>query len=523
MVGGVKNRRGKELPVKRVHHVWFREQVRSYFPEYRSRFGQNNCIFDSKGRCLKSKSRKYRRNDGHRETQMCLGSPSQTLPSLARRDMLVGSMYAAAGRLIVSSDAAEATMNVKDVEKRLDKSVTQFMLDNQMTFIVRQRRNAPVVSFHTYADVGAYEDDDEYTGMAHLLEHLAFKGSPRIGSLNWQEEKALLNTMDEIFAESRDASGPKKFTLEQKLEKLQEEVAFVSAPNAFGSMLVREGAVGLNAATTHDSTQYYCSMPSNKLELWFAMEAERFQAPVFRDVYSEKKVVLEERNLRVDGAPLGRFQEEYMLKSLSNNYRRPVVGFEEDIRRIGRRDVATFFKSKYGPESLTVTVVGDVDVSKVRHYAEKYFGSWSHDVVRSANCTPLREEPLALPDPSVPRSLNSRSKAGPLLLRSWYRPCIKNKSASLSFDIIQDCLIGSRSSRLQSLVKHQVALNTSCYASFPGEKHSTQFAIYSIPAPGVSIQNLDAAIQSVIGDIALKGPTNDEMQQFLKVLALVQE
>jgi predicted Zn-dependent peptidase len=97
-------------------------------------------------------------------------------------------------------------------------------------------------------------------------------------------------------------------------------------PNDFGSILEREGAVGLNAATSQDSTQYYCSLPANKLELWMAMEAERFRAPVFRGLYSEKEVVLEERSARVTQAPLGRYLERYQSLAFTNNYRRPTIG-----------------------------------------------------------------------------------------------------------------------------------------------------------------------------------------------------
>ena len=429
----------------------------------------------------------------------------------------VGGAHAMAGRGIGSVDVAGESFMVKDIEKRLEDTVSEFTLDNGMKFIVRERRNAPICSFHTYADVGAF-DEDGLTGIAHLLEHLAFKGSPR-GSLDYKRESDLLDAMDEVFMESLAASSKKKANvLKDRLDAMQTEASQLAMSNAFGALLMREGAVGLNAATSHDSTKYYCSMPSNKIELWFALEAERFQAPVFRDVYSEKKVVLEERRLRVDSSPLGRFQEKFAEESLTNNYRRPVIGYEEDIERIGRRDVASFFKDKYGPESLTVAIVGDVSPSKIRQYAEKYFGGWRREVTRTARCNGYEQEPLAAPVDGRSRVMTASSKAGPLLVRAWYRPCIRNQSASLALDAMDDFLTGSRSSRTyRNLVEKSTALSVSTYATFPGEKHATQMLCYAIPAPGVSLDTLDTSLQREVECLLEKGPSEEELSQYKKV------
>jgi predicted Zn-dependent peptidase len=324
--------------------------------------------------------------------------------------------------------------------------------------------------------------------------------------------------MDEVFMESLAAPSKKKANvLKDRLDMMQTEASQLAMSNAFGSLLMREGAVGLNAATSHDSTKYYCSMPSNKIELWFALEAERFQAPVFRDVYSEKKVVLEERRLRVDSSPLGRFQEKFAEESLTNNYRRPVIGYEEDIERIGRRDVASFFKDKYGPESLTVAIVGDVSPSKVRQYAEKYFGGWRREVTRTARCNGYEREPLAAPAEGRSRVMTASSKAGPLLVRAWYRPCIRNQSASLALDAMDDFLTGSRSSRTyRNLVEKSTALSVSTYATYPGEKHATQMLCYAIPAPGVSFDTLDTSLQREVEYLLEKGPSEEELMQYKK-------
>eukprot|EP00884_Botryococcus_braunii_P004739 jgi/Botrbrau1/14266/Bobra.113_2s0012.1 len=209
----------------------------------------------------------------------------------------------------------------------LQRRVSEFTLENGLHFIVLERHVAPIVSCHIYADVGAYDEPDGQTGIAHLLEHMAFKGSTTIGTKNYKQEAVLLEQLDEAFYTLREAQQAGQAQQAAKLleafRMLQARADEVVVPNEFGSLLQTAGAVGLNATTSHDATKYYMSLPSNKLELWFALEAERFQAPVFRQLYMEKQVVAEERRMRIDNSPLGKFQEQFQGAALSNNYRRP--------------------------------------------------------------------------------------------------------------------------------------------------------------------------------------------------------
>jgi predicted Zn-dependent peptidase len=363
--------------------------------------------------------------------------------------------------------------------------------------------------------------------------------------------------MDDIFYESLETTDPKaKAKLNAQLEGLLEEAGKISVPNAYGAMLSREGAVGLNAATTHDSTKYYCSLPANKLELWFALESERFQAPVFREIYSERKVVFEERRMRVDNAALGPFQEEFAQRSLTNNYKRPVIGYEPDLLKLGRKEVAQFFAEHYGPRSLTVVVVGDVKAGKVRQLAEKYFGGWKSLATPGMFCGGAGgvEEPLPIP-PLVDYTLNvattmgssssssktksksitssstalpigtgatsrellAKSIAGPAVLRAFYRPCIRDTLAAANLDLINDTLTGSRSARrYRNLVEEGKALTVSSYASFPAEKHPGQFIMYGIPAPGVSPEKLDLLMQAEVASLVERGPTDTEVRRYAK-------
>ena len=395
-----------------------------------------------------------------------------------------------------------------------------------MHFIVSERRTVPVVSFHTYADVGAFDEVDGTTGVAHLLEHLAFKGTPRIGTTDFNKEYKLLDSMDEVFYTMLEKEGNEKATaaLQSQLDALLAEAAALSVPNAYGTLLSREGAVGLNAATSHDATKYFCSMPANKIELWFALEAERFRAPVFREIYSEKKVVFEERRMRVDNSPLGPFQEEFAARSLSNNYRRPVIGYAQDLHRLGRKEVASFFAQHYGPKSMTISVVGDVRAAQVRQLAEKYFQGWESRGTPGEKQS-VDDEVLPIPASSAATTTSSargelsmRSRAGPATLRAYYRPSIRDADASTALDMVNDCLTGGRSARLyKNLVLDQKsALSVSSYSSFPAEKHPGQFVVYGIPAPGITNKQIDALVCQEIEKLADQGPTPTELRRYKK-------
>ena len=282
----------------------------------------------------------------------------------------------------------------------------------------------PIVSFVTHADVGAFDEADGQTGLAHLLEHMAFKGTPSIGTTDAAAEARLLDAADAAFYDLRDlkAAGAPARALaaaEAHLAAATAQADALAVPNAFGAALTRAGGVGLNASTSHDATRYYCSLPSNKLELWFALEAARFREPVFRELYTEKAVVAEERRARVDGAPLGKFQQAFARSAFANNYGRPVIGYAADVEAVGRRELVSFFQSHYGPRALTIAVVGDARPDRVRALAEKYFGGWAAPEARDP--APGSSAPPARPAAPPPR-LVSAERAGPLVMQAYYRP-----------------------------------------------------------------------------------------------------
>ena len=170
-----------------------------------------------------------------------------------------------------------------------EKRMTEFTLQNGLKFLVLERHEAPVVSFHTYADVGAVDEVRGITGIAHLFEHLAFKGTTMIGTRNYKAEKKALDKVDKAFlalkAERRKGDRADKARLEQlqnQFKEDQEEAQKYLVHDEYEEVFSREGSVGFNAYTSEDATQYIVSLPSNKVELWMTMESDRFAHPVLR-------------------------------------------------------------------------------------------------------------------------------------------------------------------------------------------------------------------------------------------------
>ncbi|KAL4423363.1 hypothetical protein ABPG77_004294 [Micractinium sp. CCAP 211/92] len=471
-------------------------------------------------------------------------SNNSAVASPTRRSLLAaataGGLYAWAGRSLASADAsadaavaagASGGAGLDLLRRQLDQRLSTFSLPNGLRFLVYERHSAPIASFHIYADVGAFDEEDGQTGLAHLLEHMAFKGTPRIGTSDYRREASLLEALDDAFYSLQQAgSGREAARLQQQFEALQRQAAELSIPNAYGAMLSQEGGVGLNAATTHDATKYYVSLPANKAEWWFALESERFRAPVFRELYSEKRVVAEERRLRVDNSPLGPWSEQFALRSMANNYRRPVIGFPEDLERIGRREVQAFFQRHYGPRNLTIAVAGDVRPEQIRQLAERYFGGWQSEAAGGvpSSCDGSGGTAGLLAAPPLPGrrtagggtasawEYRAKSRAGPALMHAYYRPCI-NSPDSVPLDMVSDLLSGTRSARLyRSLVLTGKALAASAYASYPAEKHPTQFLVYGVPGKGSSLERLDAEMSAQVAALAGEGPTADELRRYKK-------
>jgi predicted Zn-dependent peptidase len=356
--------------------------------------------------------------------------------------------------------------------------VTEFTLDNGLKFIVLENNDAPVVSFVTYADVGGANEPDGKTGVAHFLEHLAFKGTKEIGTKDYQAEQALLARSDQLFAQIKAAKAEGKT---DKVEQLNQEFAETQAAaaklikqNEFGQIVEQAGGENLNAATSADSTVYFYSLPSNKLELWMSLESERFLDPVFREFYKEQQVILEERRMRTDNSPVGRLVEAFLGTAFTEHpYKRPVIGYPEDIANLSREDVEIFFNTYYAPNNLTIAIAGDVNLEQVKQLAQVYFGRYP------AKTLPPQVSQVE-PKQDKPREVTVSFPSQPWYLEGYHRPALNHPDNAI-YEVLAAIMSNGRTSRLyQSLVERQkVALVAQGFNGFPGDKYPTMLLFYA--------------------------------------------
>ncbi|WP_016875425.1 insulinase family protein [Chlorogloeopsis fritschii PCC 9212] len=395
---------------------------------------------------------------------------------------------------------------------RVIKQLTEFRLDNGMKFIVLERHQAPVVSFLTYADVGGVDEPDGKTGVAHFLEHLAFKGTTRIGTVDYKAEKPLLDRLDQLAAQIQSAktAGNKDEVaqLTTEFEKVEAQAAKLVKQNDLGRIVEQAGGVGLNANTSSEATRYFYSFPANKLELWMSLESERFLEPVFREFYKEKDVILEERRLRVENSPIGMMIEKFNDAAFTvHPYRRPVIGYDEDIRNLTREDVQQFFDTHYVPSNLTMAVVGDVNPAEVKRLAQVYFGRYKAKAKADGQ---IPTEPKQTQTREVTLKLNSQ----PWYLEGYHRPAITHPDNAV-YDIIGRLLSDGRTSRLyKSLVeKQRLALSAQGFSGFPGDKYPNLMLFYALTAPGHTVDEVAVALRKEIDSLRTEPVSATELDR----------
>jgi predicted Zn-dependent peptidase len=402
----------------------------------------------------------------------------------------------------------------QDLLTQFEEKVTTFTLDNGLTFVVVERHDAPVVSFHTYADVGSVNEPAGRTGLAHMFEHMAFKGTTTIGTKNIEKEMEALRRQEEIYLQLRreKAKGPQAdssrlATLQDQFEKAQEEAESYIEEGEYENILEREGTTGMNAYTSSDATGYMYSLPANKLELFFAMESDRFHNPVLREFYTERDVVMEERRQRTESNPTGRLIEEFLTTAFkAHPYGQPTIGHMSDLQNLSRTDAEQFFETYYTAGNLTIGIAGDVDPDRVRSLAQEYFGR-----------LPEGEEPFPVttdePEQIGERRVILREQTQPYVLVGYHRESMQSENDPV-YDVLSNVLSQGRTSRLyRRLVETETALNVQAVSSYPGEKHESLFVFFGLPNRGVSPDTVEHAIYEELDRIKENGISKEELER----------
>jgi predicted Zn-dependent peptidase len=389
--------------------------------------------------------------------------------------------------------------NLAEFQKR----VTEFTLANGLHFIVLERHEAPVVSFHTYVNAGSVDDPKGRTGLAHMFEHMAFKGTETIGSTNWPVEKKALDDIERIYDQYEaernkpaKADAAKVKTLDAQLHEAIEKADSFVEPNLYPRIIEENGGVGMNASTAEDSTDYFYNFPANRVELWFYLESERFFHPVYREFYKERDVVREERRMRVESDPQGKLVEQMLGTAMvAAPYRVMPGGWASDIENLRVKDAEKFFAEYYVPANITIGIVGDVDPARMKALAEEYFGRLAK--------RPLPDPALtAEPEQEGPKSVQVESPAQPMEFIAYHRPDQYDKDDPV-FDVVSDLLSGGRTSIMyRDMVRDKrIALQAGAESGFPGGKYPNLFFFYLIPAIGHTAVENEKELDNLIANL----------------------
>ena len=419
-----------------------------------------------------------------------------------------------AGALILAV-VALAGARAQDL-KSFEQRITTKVLPNGLTLVICERPEAPVFSYSTFIDAGDVNDPSGESGLAHMFEHLAFKGTSQIGTKDYAAEKIALAKVeaanDAYEAEYLKAVGrdeAKLAELKKAFKDAEVEAHKYVIPNQFTDVAERNGAEGLNAETELDETIYFWSMPENRLELWAWLESGRLADVVPREFYKERDVVIEERRMRTDSNPIGRLVEQFLATAyVAHNYGRSAIGWPSEVSQINATEAMEFHKKYYVGANIVVAVVGDVKASEALPMLEKYFSK--------IPAGPKPEEMTTVePKQFAEKTVAIREQTQPFYLEGYHRPDYRSPDAEV-YDAITDIMSNGRVSRLyRSLVRdQQIAAEAEGFSPFPGDKYPGLFAFYAVPLPGHTPAEMRDAIHKEIDKLKTADVSDEELAMY---------
>ncbi len=384
-----------------------------------------------------------------------------------------------------------------------ERKVSEFSLANGLHFIVLERHQVPVVSFHTYVNAGSALDPAGRTGLATLLSRLAFDGTESIGTKNWLAEKKALEDVEAGFdrdSEERN-KGPRANAgvlagLDAGLSTAMNAAYGQQNPGEFMRAMQENGGAGIDSRTTPDAIETSYSLPSNRIELWFLLESQRLGHPVFRDFYRERQKLAAES---AENKPAAKLRQSLLATAFEDMaYRNPPLGWPGDAATLRNADAKAFLDTYCGPGNTVISIVGDVDAASVQQMAERYFGP-----------IPARAHPPAMhtqePPQAGPKTVALWADAQPLLMIGYKRPPETNRDDA-ALDALSLILGDSRTGWLhRELVEEkQIAQAVDVAASYPGTRYTHLFVVSVTPAKDRTVEENRKAVDDAVARLQSK-------------------
>ncbi len=405
--------------------------------------------------------------------------------------------------------------------------VVEKHLANGFKVLLVERHGEPRIAAGWVAHVGSANERPGITGMAHLFEHMMFKGTPTVGTKDAQRDLALISEQEQVRDEIRkeeaiqrarfrrgetdDLTSPESKSdryreLEAQFKKLLDEQRSLMVKNEFDRIYTTAGASGMNAFTTEDMTGYFINVPANKLELWAWMESERLLHPVFREFYAERDVVFEERRMRTESTPTGKFQEQFnALFWDAHPYNWPVLGWPSDIPAISKQQADEFYALYYQPQDISLILVGDFKLAAAESVIQQYFGRIPAGHQPAPEVTTLEIQSQA------EKRYNAEAETNPQTEIVWRSVGFGHKD-SYPLEVLQQLLNGRTGRLYKGLVLgRQVATET--FANQDSKKWAGSFTVDGEAKDGHSPEEVEQAVYAELERLRTEPIPPEELQK----------
>jgi predicted Zn-dependent peptidase len=405
--------------------------------------------------------------------------------------------------------------------------VVEKQLPNGFKLLLVERHEEPRIAGGWVAHVGSANERPGITGIAHLFEHMMFKGTPTLGTTDAKRDLEIIGEQEKIRelirqeeskmrtalrrGEVTDITSPEARTdryreLEQEFKRLLDEQRKLLVKNEFDRIYTTAGATRMNAFTTEDMTGYFIEVPSNKLELWCWMESERLLRPVFREFYAERDVVFEERRMRTESTPTGKFAEQFNAMFWdAHPYNWPVIGWPSDIPAISKKQADEFYALYYQPQNITLILVGDFNSAHAEKLVGEYFGR-----IPKGNQPPPEVTTLEIQS-SAEKRYNAEAEVNPQVDILWRTVAFGHKD-SYVLEVIEQLLNGRTGRLYKGLVLGRQVASDAGAASRP-MKWAGMFNASAEAKDGKSLDEVEQSVYAEIEKLATEPIPTDELQK----------
>jgi len=398
----------------------------------------------------------------------------------------------------------------------LEEKVVEHTMKNGMKLLLVERHTSPTVSAWIRFRVGSVDERSDERGIAHLLEHMLFKGTTTLGTKDYASEKPLLDKIEVVAvaltaekAKHDKGDQVKIAGLEKQLAALEADAGKYVIKDEFFELYSKNGGTGYNAFTSRDGTTYLISLPANKLELWAAIESDRLQNAVLREFYTERSVVMEERRRSYDADPESKLWETFVASSfLAHPYGQPTIGWMSDIENLTRSKAEKFFHNYYAPNNAIVAIVGDIDTRKTIAMVERYFGA----IKPGKELAPVTAEE---PKQGGERRIELVAEAEPTVMIGFHKPAV-NTPDDYVFDVITMILGSGRTSRFYKklVIEKQITSDIGAFDA-PGNRYPNLFVVSANPRAPHTVKEVEDAIQTELDLLKTTPVSERDLQRIL--------